>query len=278
MYRTSLAALALLLACPFSSAQTGAGGKDSRQAEKVRAELSELHRELRAAVARRDRAALESLYAEEFFYIHSTGNAETRAEWIDKSLTIESAGGGGPPASLEEFALRVFGDVAVATRRNPAVVGGRPNPRALWMTTVYVRRGGRWRIAQMQGTPIPQAVRAAAVDPSILDAYAGQYEYPGGGRVTVAREGDALTSQRAGHPKATLVAVSETQFVVAGTQSRLTFFKDAEGRVTHFTIRRGERPSRAATAPRSKASTPKSCSTSIRPATRRPEPSGSTRA
>lgn len=245
MYRTLLAALALLLACLSSSGQTGAGGKDSREVEKVRAELGELHRELRAAAARHDRAALESIYAEEFFYVHSTGNAETRAEWIDKSLTVESAAAG-PPASLEEFALRVFGDVAVATRRNPAVVAGRPNPRALWMTTVYVRRGGRWRIAQMQGTPIPQPTRAAAVNPKTLDAYVGQYEYPNGGRVTVAREGDALTSQRAGHPKATLVAVSEAQFVVAGTESRLTFFKDAEGRVTHFTIRRGERPEETA--------------------------------
>ena len=244
MYRTLPAALFLLLACPLSSGQTGAGGKDPREVEKVRAELGELHRELRAAVTRHDRAALESIYAGEFFYIHSSGNAETRAEWIDKSLTVESAPG--RPASLEEFASHVFGDVAVATRRNPAVVAGRPNPRALWVTTVYVRRGGRWRIAQMQGTPIPQPVRAVAVAPQTLDAYVGQYEYPNGGRVTVAREGDTLTSQRAGHPKATLVAVSETQFVVAGTESRLTFVRDAEGRVTHFTIRRGERPEETA--------------------------------
>lgn len=246
MSRISVAALALLLACSFSSGQTGAGGKDSGAVERVRAELRELHRALREAVTRRDRAALESYYADEFFYIHSTGNADTKAEWIVKSLTIESAAAG-PPASLEEFALRVYDDVAVATRRNAAVVEGRPNPRALWNTTIYVRRGGRWRIAQTQGTPIPQPVRAAAaVDPKIFDAYAGQYEYPNGDRVTIAREGDALTSQRAGRPKVTLAAVSETQFVVAGTESRVTFFTDAGGSVTHFTIRRGGRPEEAA--------------------------------
>ncbi|MCA1614159.1 MAG: nuclear transport factor 2 family protein, partial [Acidobacteria bacterium] len=150
MYRMSLAALALLLACPFSSGQTGAGANGAGAVERVRAELRELHRALREAVTRRDRAALDSIYADEFFYVHSTGGADTRAEWIAKSLTIESAAAG-PPASLEEFALRVYGDAAVATRRNPAVAEGRPNPRALWITTVYVRRGGRWRIAQMQG-------------------------------------------------------------------------------------------------------------------------------
>jgi len=246
MYRVSLAALALLLACSSSSGRTGAGQKkESGAVAKVREELRELHRALREAVTRHDRAALESFYADEFFYVHSTGNAETRAEWIARSLTVESAAAGPPPA-LEEFALHVYGDVAVATRRNPAVVNGRLNPRALWNTTIYVRRGGRWRIAQMQGTPIPQPRESAAVDPKILDAYVGRYEYAPGDYADITREGDALFSRRAGRAKVALVAETEARFFVKGTESRLTFFKDEEGRVTHFTIRRGERPEETA--------------------------------
>jgi ketosteroid isomerase-like protein len=244
MYRTSLAALALLLACPFSPGQTGAGRRGSGEDEKVRAELLELHRELREAVTRHDRAALESLYAEEFFYVHSTGRAEGRAEWIARSLTVESARG--PSPALEEYALRVFGDVAVATRRVPAVVEGRPNPRALWTTTIYVRRGGRWQIAQMQGTPIPEPREAAAVDAKTLDAYVGRYEYAPGDYADVTREGDALFSRRAGRGRVELVAEGDGRFFVKDTDSRLTFFKDAEGRVTHFTIRRGQRPEETA--------------------------------
>jgi hypothetical protein len=31
------------------------------------------------------------------------------------------------------------------------------------------------------------------------------------------------------------------QFIIDGTDSQMTFFKDDQGRVTHFTIRRGAR-------------------------------------
>jgi hypothetical protein len=82
---------------------------------------------------------------------------------------------------------------------------------------------------------------AAVVDPKILDAYADEYEYPNGDYVLVAHEGDTLTAHRTGRPKVTLTPASETQFFLQGTDSQTTFFKDEQGRVTHFTIRRGAR-------------------------------------
>src|SRR5688572_1354003 len=89
MRRSFLIIAALAALCTASRAQAGATASARRGAdEKVRAELRKLHQDINEAVARRDRAALERLYADEFVYIHSTGHLETKAEWIPRSLTI----------------------------------------------------------------------------------------------------------------------------------------------------------------------------------------------
>lgn len=237
--RLLLALVAAASFCPASRAQSTFGVR--RGDEKVFAALKKLHEDVDDAIARRDRAALEQLYADEFVYFHSTGGVDTKSEWITKSLTIDPESARLPPPAGERE-LHVYDDVAVVRGHNELTINGQPNPRALRMTYIYVKRGGRWRIAQQQGTPIPAPrASAAAVDPKILDAYAGEYEYANGDHVIVAREGDTLTSQRTGRPKVTLNPASETQFIINGTDSQMTFFKDAEGRVTHFIIRRGAR-------------------------------------
>jgi ketosteroid isomerase-like protein len=239
MRRLLITILTLTSFCSAVRAQAPAPRRSAE--EKVRAELQKLHEEVGEAIARHDRAALEQLYTDEFIYIHSTGGTDTKSEWIAKTLTVVPESTTQRP-SWDGRELHVYGDVVVNRGHNALTVNGQPNPRSLWLTFIYVKRGGRWRIAQMQGTPIP-APRAAAVavDPKILDAYAGEYEYPNGDHVIVAREGDTLTSQRTGRPKVTLNPASEAQFIINGTDSQMTFFKDEQGRVTHFTIRRGAR-------------------------------------
>ena len=243
--RLLLALVALASFCSAARAQSPAPRRDSD--ERAQAQLDKLHEELREAVARRDRAALERLYADEFVYIHSTGGADTKSEWIAKSLTVAASPTGDPeparlPPPARERELHVYGDVAVDRGHNALVAAnGQPNPRSLWLTFIYVRREGRWQIAQMQGTPSPAPRGAATVDPKILDAYAGEYEYANGDHVIIAREGGTLTSQRTGRPKVALQPAAEAQFFVAGPDSLMTFSRDERGRVTHFTIRRGQR-------------------------------------
>jgi ketosteroid isomerase-like protein len=239
MRRLFFTLVALVSFCSASRAQAPVGVR--RGDEKVFAQLKKLHEDVGDAIAQRDRAALEQLYADEFVYFHSTGDMDTKSEWITKSLTIDPESARLPPSEGERE-LHVYGDVAVMRGHTALTINGQPNPRALRMTYIYVKRGGRWRIAQMQGTPIPAPRAAAAVvDPKIFDAYVGEYEYANGDHVHVAREGDTLTSQRTGRPKVTLSPASETQFIINGTDSQMTFFKDGEGRVTHFTIHRGAR-------------------------------------
>src|SRR5688500_8306402 len=71
--------------CSFGQTTTTAAKNDSS----IEAELQSLHRGIRDAVVRRDRAALENIYADEFLFIHSTGSLDTKNEYITKSLTTD---------------------------------------------------------------------------------------------------------------------------------------------------------------------------------------------
>ena len=108
--------------------------------------------ELREAVRRQDRAALEELVGAEFSLTSDRLNVG-RDEWI--ALAV------GPfkvrSSELQEARVRVYGDVAVvdARVRQEAALGGAA-ARALWLVTdVWVRRGGRWQIVKRHAS-VPQ--------------------------------------------------------------------------------------------------------------------------
>lgn len=211
--------------------QTPAASKGGE--DKVRAELEDVHRQLREAVARRDRAALERLYADEFLLIHTTGDIDTKAEYIAKSLTIDPATARSSSPPLDQVHLDVYRDVAVMTAR--AKVG---ESRFLWWTWVYVKRDGRWQIARQHGSAIAAAPPQVKLDPAVLDAYVGKYKYTSGTAFTVTSRGGVLVAQSPGRPEVELLPESETQFHVTGGGAVYTFHKSERGQVTHVTVRR----------------------------------------
>ena len=219
--------------CAFGQTTTTAGKNDSG----IEAEIQSLHRRIRDAVVRRDRAALENIYADEFLYIHTTGSLDTKVEHIAKSLTTDASSSPQAP-DVEYQQLDVYGDMAVRTGRSRAKVAG-GQERRLWWTWVYVKRDGRWQIVRAQGTPVPPERTAVKADPKVFDSYVGKYELAPGAYSTITREGDTLMAQRTGRAKVTLLPESETQFFVKGGDAQFTFYKDDSGRVTHLIIRRG---------------------------------------
>jgi Domain of unknown function (DUF3471) len=93
-------------------------------------------------------------------------------------------------------------------------------------------------------TPPRPAASAAApprtpvkVDPSLFDAYAGQYQPNPSITVTVWREGDKLMFE-ANNPaiKAELLPESESSFFSNAAPFTITFVKDATGNVTHLVL------------------------------------------
>jgi ketosteroid isomerase-like protein len=147
--RSLIAGLAAGLAGGRALAQAPTSGPD----EAVQRAIAALRERVRAAVAAKDRGALERAYADRFFHMRDTGRMDLKAERIALLLTGEATIETG---AEEEIAVqRLAPDTAVATGvtaiPDPATPG-RP-ARFRWLT-VYVREGEAWRIAASQASRI----------------------------------------------------------------------------------------------------------------------------
>jgi hypothetical protein len=81
----------------------------------------------------------------------------------------------------------------------------------------------------------------AQVDPSIYDAYVGEYEIAPGFSLTGTREGNKLMNETPGQPKSEMFPESERTFFVKNADAQFTFVKDGKGNVVQVNIRRGTR-------------------------------------
>jgi CubicO group peptidase (beta-lactamase class C family) len=87
--------------------------------------------------------------------------------------------------------------------------------------------------------------KAAKVDPSVFDAYTGEYELAPSFILTITREGDKLMGQATGQGKLELEPVSETQFTISAVKANISFEKDAAGKVTGLVLTQGGRTTNA---------------------------------
>jgi len=114
----------------------------------VASELRELWQQRNQALLKRDRVALERVYAEEFLFVR--GIARVAA---NRSETIQEAMRNPTPAEvvLPDFGqIMLFGDVAILRDPIPA----RDSIPARFSTVIFVKRGGRWQFLQTQSTII----------------------------------------------------------------------------------------------------------------------------
>ena len=86
---------------------------------------------------------------------------------------------------------------------------------------------------------IPGTTVAVKVDPKLYDAYAGRYELAPNFILTISRAGDRLLAQATGQPQLELFPESETKFFLKEIDAKVTFVKDAAGRVTHLILHQG---------------------------------------
>jgi CubicO group peptidase (beta-lactamase class C family) len=76
----------------------------------------------------------------------------------------------------------------------------------------------------------------AQVDPKVYDAYTGQYTLPPLAVINITRDGDRLMGEIVGQGTAQLLPESETSFFLKELDARVTFVKDATGKVTHMDV------------------------------------------
>jgi hypothetical protein len=85
----------------------------------------------------------------------------------------------------------------------------------------------------------------AKIDPSILDAYVGEYEFLPGRTVAIARSGNQLMAGMRGVPNTPLFPESETRFFFKVADVQITFVKDEKGEVNELLVEQGGRTIRA---------------------------------
>jgi hypothetical protein len=86
--------------------------------------------------------------------------------------------------------------------------------------------------------PPAAAKKAVKVSPEKLDLYAGEYRFAPGQIFSISRAGDQLIFNVPG-AKIPLISLSETEFLLAVADARITFQKDKEGKVRQFVWKQG---------------------------------------
>ena len=116
--------------------------------------IIELDRKRMQAMAQQDVAALNDLLGDDLIYTHSTGQSDTRAEYI-----AQCKNGKFKYTKIERPIenIQVYGDTAVVTGQTKmdAIVEGKPKLLNSRYTDVWRRGPKGWQMVAWQSTPIP---------------------------------------------------------------------------------------------------------------------------
>ena len=207
----------------------------------VEREVREVIRQRIEALRRGDVRTYASFFASDCVITSDTGALLTPKEIAREFASALHSGityKGSEPMDVKFYA---YGDMAVANFRLELDEdwGGQKLLGSSRFTDVFARRGERWQLVAHQETPIPNTRRLAVkVDPSVFDAYAGEYQLTPNYIVKVKREGDKLMDQ---WPEDTEyvegVPLSETTFVARGQAGEMIYVRDETGKVSHFILR-----------------------------------------
>jgi ketosteroid isomerase-like protein len=122
------------------------------QATDVR-ELTQLVKDLNAAIVKPDIAFLEQILDKDYTHYRPHGNVENRAQYLEdrKSGHVDFAS-----LIADDIKVRVYGDTAIVTYRSTAKgkdQDGAIDEQRRW-TRVFVRHDGHWKLVHSQGTTI----------------------------------------------------------------------------------------------------------------------------
>jgi len=104
---------------------------------------------LSKAMIAADKAALESLTAEELSYGHSSPKVDTRASFVDSIVTGKSAF---KTIDLTRQTIQVVGDIAIVRAHfsSDIIPEGKPGHVELEMLMIWQKRGGAWKLLARQ--------------------------------------------------------------------------------------------------------------------------------
>jgi hypothetical protein len=146
--------------------------------------------------------------------------------------------------SLEDVKVRISADTAIVTfhAQQFTQIGGQTTSVHKWQIETHVRRDGRWQLLGVADGLIPSEPSAARIDPTVLVAYAGEYEWAPTLISRIEPKGERLLEHFGGGDPVEWLPQSATMFfspgeAAGGDSSRIIFVKDDSGRVTHYIYR-----------------------------------------
>lgn len=106
------------------------------------------------AIVRKDRAAIEANMAEDFRQIDGAGNVETKTSFVNGIVSPELEI---HPYTVEDFEIRIYGDVALLSGRTRMIgrFQGKSFTSHYRYIDIYVRRDRDWKIVSVQISRIP---------------------------------------------------------------------------------------------------------------------------
>ena len=116
-------------------------------------ELTQLLKDLNAAIVKPDIAFLEQILDQDYTHYRPHGNVENRTQYLEdrKNGQVDFTS-----LLADDIKVRVYGDTAIVTYRSTAKgkdQDGAIDEQRLW-TRVFVRKGGHWKLVHAQGTTI----------------------------------------------------------------------------------------------------------------------------
>lgn len=195
-----------------------------------------------------DREAFEQILADGFTTMTPDGRHLTRRQYLDEEFGAERADGVDVETEVTAFSARRTGSTLVLSYQEieRSRVGDNEFVERLARLDVYVRQGGRWRLLTMTAARIPPAPQALQVNAAVLAEYAGRYRFAPTIVSNVRVEGDRLLEQSTGNPEGELIPIGPDLFYAPpDLQARVSFERDATGRVTAQVYRSGDQVFRA---------------------------------
>jgi hypothetical protein len=145
---------ALAFALSGCSLDIGSKGIDFETHGKRDESVELVERRRFAAMIAQDIETLEPMLAEELNYTHSTGEVETKAQFLE---TIKTGRLRYEGLDIKKIDVHLYDDIALIIGSASARVQNQGKPAQLDVryTDAYVHRDGRWQLIAWQSTRVP---------------------------------------------------------------------------------------------------------------------------
>jgi ketosteroid isomerase-like protein len=210
-----------------------------RATETDTAAIARLSQAFSDASARGDAKTLDQLLDADVVFMSEGGTLSSKHDIV--------AGASPPPAGMHntlvqsDFHVALHGDVAVTSFTDNAtfIAYGQTAHDSFRSTEVWLRKHGSWKMVSSQTIEVPVEPPHIQLAAGELDAYAGTYQQAPGHAMRIERQGDGLVSiGRDDKPVPMLAEARDVLFRAGSPRVRFVFARDADGRVTGFSVRR----------------------------------------